>query len=204
MTQDEKMLAADVLDRLSEMMCDCKADGQMLLSESVANEHGEDLQALLNAYRALSAAPAQPDAVEGAGEPVARIRGFDNVLVVDWTNDAMPPAGTALYAHPSPPADADDIRNIVQQLIIDVLSDGQRGDAPAGLARRDPAVDQILSRVTPAADDALRVAVEALEKIGNLRFQPDASCGKNSAVRIADEALAALKSTAALKAGGVK
>lgn len=63
---------------------------------------------------------AQPAALDegAAGEPVGHIRGVDDVLVVDWAQNVMPPAGTALYAHPSP---------------------------------------------TPAADDALRVAVEALE-----------------------------------------
>ena len=63
----------------------------------------------------------------------------------------------SIYRVTTPAADADGIRNIVQQLIIDVLSDGQRGDAPAGLARRDPAVDQILSFVTVPAADADRV-----------------------------------------------
>lgn len=52
---DDKMrlVPNDVLERLDDMMCHFKADGSVLLSESVANEHGEDLQALLNAYRAL-------------------------------------------------------------------------------------------------------------------------------------------------------
>lgn len=49
-----RLVPDDVLERLDDMMCHFKADGSVLLSESVANEHGEDLQALLNAYRALS------------------------------------------------------------------------------------------------------------------------------------------------------
>jgi hypothetical protein len=130
MAQDEKMLAADVLDRLNEMMCDCKADGQMLLSESVANEHGEDLQALLNAYQALSAAPAQPAAVEGAGEPVAWAIFWRHGVTTHPTREAAlaAPGRTvqepvALYARPSPTpaadADADEMAKAVERLKAD-------------------------------------------------------------------------------------
>jgi hypothetical protein len=129
MAQDEKMLAADVLDRLNEMMCDCKADGQMLLSESVANEHGEDLQALLNAYQALSAAPAQPAAVEGAGEPVAWAIFWRHGVTTHPTREAAlaAPGRTvqepvALYARPSPTpaADADRVRIAVEAIQAEI------------------------------------------------------------------------------------
>lgn len=53
--------------------------------------------------------PARAEAQDegAAGEPVGHIRGVDDVLVVDWAQNVMPPAGTALYAHPSPTPAAD-------------------------------------------------------------------------------------------------
>ena len=117
------------------------------------------------------AAPAQPAAVEGAGEPVAWARRWfvDGITPKKERNEngrmAWPKKFTlhevtpskimtddvALYAHPSTPA-----------------------------------------------DDALRVAVEALEKIEDL---PAAGTPEHIAAAIASEALAEI---AALKAGGVK
>jgi hypothetical protein len=52
-----RLVPLEVLERLTEVMIDCKADGSYLLSESVANEHGEDLQTILHAYHAVLAAP---------------------------------------------------------------------------------------------------------------------------------------------------
>lgn len=69
-----RLVPEDVLDRLDDMMCDCKADGSLMLAESVANEHGEDLQMLLTAYRNLAASPAvQPAA---GREEIARAVDF--------------------------------------------------------------------------------------------------------------------------------
>lgn len=110
---------------------------------------------------ALSAAPAQPAAVEGAGEPVAW-RWHHHSQPERWqvtTDDAVTHdlycVSEPLYAHPSPPA-----------------------------------------------DDALRVAVEALMKLPELeRWQAQLSKGIGTATEDGKVVLAVL---AALKAGGVK
>ena len=88
-----------------------------------ADEGDEELSRIsdgvLKALRPhLSTTPARAEAQDegAAGEPVGHIRGVDDVLVVDWAQNVMPPAGTALYTHPSttPAADADRVRIAVE------------------------------------------------------------------------------------------
>ena len=41
----------EVIERLIEVMCDCQCEGSHMLSESVANEHADDLRAVLSVFR---------------------------------------------------------------------------------------------------------------------------------------------------------
>lgn len=115
---------------------------------------------------ALSAAPAQPAAVEGAGEPVAwRWRWKDyRGRWVDWRfTDETPEIGAdeevqPLYAHPSPPA-----------------------------------------------DDALRVAVEALEQArASIVLWSELAEGRAKVGALEEDLEDIDQALAALKAGGVK
>ena len=40
-----------VCGRMVEVMCDCQCEGSHMLSESVANEHADDLRAVLSVFR---------------------------------------------------------------------------------------------------------------------------------------------------------
>ena len=50
----------EVIERLIEVMCDCQCEGSHMLSESVANEHADDLRAVLSVFRP-SLALSQPE-----------------------------------------------------------------------------------------------------------------------------------------------
>ena len=59
-TQRTGEVDPEVIERLIEVMCDCQCEGSHMLSESVANEHADDLRAVLSVFRP-SLALSQPE-----------------------------------------------------------------------------------------------------------------------------------------------
>lgn len=111
-----RLVPEDVLDRLDDMMCDCKADGSLMLAESVANEHGEDLQMLLTAYRNLAASPAvQPAAGK---EEIARLQ----QMIVDCEAE---PDGPLMLSSSVAAEHAKDLRAILAAISTPAQASGE-------------------------------------------------------------------------------